>query len=157
VHGKYLYDNVCKICKNMSNELIRNKINKIMGNIMKDFIINRLKKFTIEDLMRCILGLQEIEIRVYFDLLENGEGSVLEIAERVNRDRTTVQKALRSLMNCGLVSRKKVTEKVGYKYIYNAVELDKVSDIIEELLDDWYQNVKKWLGYFRESRNKKNY
>jgi len=124
---------------------------------MKDFIINRLKKFTIEDLMRCILGLQEIEIRVYFDLLENGEGSVLEIAERVNRDRTTVQKALRSLMNCGLVSRKKVTEKVGYKYIYNAVELDKVSDIIEELLDDWYQNVKKWLGYFRESRNKKNY
>ena len=141
----------------MSNELIRNKINKIMGNIMKDFIINRLKKFTIEDLMRCILGLQEIEIRVYFDLLENGEGSVLEIAERVNRDRTTVQKALRSLMNCGLVSRKKVTEKVGYKYIYNAVELDKVSDIIEELLDDWYQNVKKWLNYFRESRNEKNY
>ncbi|ADC68873.1 transcriptional regulator, TrmB [Methanocaldococcus sp. FS406-22] len=124
---------------------------------MKDFIINRLKKFTIEDLMRCILGLQEIEIRVYFDLLENGEGSVLEIAERVNRDRTTVQKALRSLMNCGLVSRKKVTEKVGYKYIYNAVELDKVSDIIEELLDDWYQNVKKWLNYFRESRNEKNY
>jgi predicted transcriptional regulator len=124
---------------------------------MKDFIINRLKKFTIEDLMRCILGLQEIEIRVYFDLLENGEGSVLEIAERVNRDRTTVQKALRSLMNCGLVSRKKVTEKVGYKYIYNAVELDKVSNIIEELLDDWYQNVKKWLSYFRESRNKKNY
>jgi predicted transcriptional regulator len=124
---------------------------------MKDFIINRLKKFTIEDLMRCILGLQEIEIRVYFDLLENGEGSVLEIAERVNRDRTTVQKALRSLMNCGLVSRKKVTEKVGYKYIYNAVDLDKVSDIIEELLDDWYQNVKKWLNYFRESRNEKNY
>ncbi|XRP97113.1 helix-turn-helix domain-containing protein [Methanocaldococcus sp. 16A] len=125
---------------------------------MKDFIINRLKKFTIEDLMRCILGLQEIEIKVYFDLLENGEGSVLEIAERVNRDRTTVQKALRSLMNCGLVNRKKVTEKVGYKYIYNAVELDKVSDIIEELLDDWYQNVKKWLNYFRESRyNEKNY
>ncbi|AIJ04899.1 transcriptional regulator, TrmB family [Methanocaldococcus bathoardescens] len=124
---------------------------------MKDFIINRLKKFTIEDLMRCILGLQEIEIKVYFDLLENGEGSVLEIAERVNRDRTTVQKALRSLMNCGLVSRKKVTEKVGYKYIYNAVELDKVSDIIEELLDDWYQNVKKWLSYFRECRDEKNY
>ncbi|XRO77705.1 helix-turn-helix domain-containing protein [Methanocaldococcus sp. 10A] len=125
---------------------------------MKDFIINRLKKFTIEDLMRCILGLQEIEIKVYFDLLENGEGSVLEIAERVNRDRTTVQKALRSLMNCGLVNRRKVTEKVGYKYIYNAVELDKVSDIIEELLDDWYQNVKKWLNYFRECRyDEKNY
>jgi len=103
---------------------------------MKEFIINRLKKFTIEDLMRCILGLQEIEIRVYFDLLENGEGSVLEIAERVNRDRTTVQKALRSLTNCGLVDRRKVTEKVGYKYIYNAVDLDRVSDIIEELLDD---------------------
>ncbi|AAB99084.1 conserved hypothetical protein [Methanocaldococcus jannaschii DSM 2661] len=119
---------------------------------MKEFIINRLKKFTIEDLMRCILGLQEIEIRVYFDLLENGEGSVLEIAERVNRDRTTVQKALRSLMNCGLVDRRKVTEKVGYKYIYNAVDLDRVSDIIEELLDDWYQNVKKWLTYFRENR-----
>ncbi|MEO2117682.1 MAG: helix-turn-helix domain-containing protein [Methanocaldococcus sp.] len=124
---------------------------------MKEFIINRMKKFTIEDLMRCILGLQEIEIRIYFDLLENGEGSVLEIAERVNRDRTTVQKALRSLMNCGLVSRKKVTEKVGYKYIYNAVDLDNVSDIIEELLDEWYHNVKKWLGYFRESRSSKNY
>jgi len=124
---------------------------------MKEFIINRLKKFTIEDLMRCILGLQEIEIRIYFNLLENGEGSVLEIAERVNRDRTTVQKALRSLMNCGLVSRKKVTEKVGYKYIYNAVELDKVSDIIEGLLDEWYHNVKKWLSYFRECRDEKNY
>jgi len=72
--------------------------------------------------------LQEIEIRICFNLLENGKGSVLEIAERVNRDRTTVQKALRSLMNCGLVSRKNVTEKVGYKYIYNAVDLDKVSE-----------------------------
>jgi len=29
------------------------------------------------------------------------------------------------------------------------VELDKVSDIIEELLDEWYHNVKKWLSYFK--------
>ncbi|NPA63097.1 MAG: winged helix-turn-helix transcriptional regulator [Methanococci archaeon] len=120
---------------------------------MNEFVLDRLKKFTIEDLMRCILGLQEIEIRIYFDLLENGEGSVLDVAERINRDRTTVQKALRSLMNCGLVNRRKITETVGYKYVYSAVDLDKVGEIMEELLDEWYSNVKKWLNYFKESRN----
>ncbi|BAP60206.1 MAG: hypothetical protein PWP15_1300 [Methanothermococcus sp.] len=112
---------------------------------MNNLIVARMQKFTIEDLMRCILGLQEIEIRIYFELLNLEEAPVNEIAKKIGRDRTTVQKGLRSLINCGLVEREKVTETFGYKYIYRPVEFEKVKDIMEKLLDDWYMGVKEWL------------
>ncbi|AEF96584.1 helix-turn-helix domain-containing protein [Methanotorris igneus] len=112
---------------------------------MDNLIVARMQKFTIEDLMRCILGLQEIEIRIYFELLDMKEATVMEIAEKIDRDRTTVQKALRSLMNCGLVEREKVTEKSGFKYIYRPIEFKEVKVKMEELLDEWYLSVKEWL------------
>ena len=112
---------------------------------MDNLIVARMQKFTVEDLMRCILGLREIEIRIYFELLDMKEATVLELAERVGRDRTTVQKALRSLMNCGLVEREKITEKSGFKYVYKPVEFKDVKAKMEELLDDWYLSVKEWL------------
>ncbi|MCQ6254619.1 helix-turn-helix domain-containing protein [Methanocaldococcus sp.] len=115
---------------------------------MDNLIVARMQKFTIEDLMRCILGLQEIEIRIYFELLDMKEATVMEIAERVDRDRTTVQKALRSLMNCGLVEREKITEKSGFKYIYRPVEFKEVKEKMEKLLDEWYLSVKDWLKKF---------
>jgi predicted transcriptional regulator len=109
-------------------------------------IIARMQKFTVEDLMRCILGLQEIEIRIYLELTELKEASVYDIANKIGKDRTTVQKALRSLINCGLVEREKVTETVGYKYIYRPVEFEKVKELMERLLDEWYIGVKEWLN-----------
>ena len=112
---------------------------------MDNLIVARMQKFTIEDLMRCILGLQEIEIRIYFELLDMKEATVMEIAEKIDRDRTTVQKALRSLMNCGLVEREKVTEKSGFKYVYRPVEFKEVKAKMEELLDEWYLSVKEWI------------
>ncbi|WP_456372847.1 helix-turn-helix domain-containing protein [Methanocaldococcus sp.] len=115
---------------------------------MDNLIVARMQKFTIEDLMRCILGLQEIEIRIYFELLDMKEATVMEIAERVDRDRTTVQKALRSLMNCGLVEREKITEKSGFKYVYRPVEFKEVKEKMEKLLDEWYLSVKDWLKKF---------
>jgi predicted transcriptional regulator len=112
---------------------------------MDNLIVARMQKFTIEDLMRCILGLQEIEIRIYFELLDMKEATVMEIAEKIDRDRTTVQKALRSLMNCGLVEREKITEKSGFKYVYRPVEFKEVKAKMEELLDEWYLSVKEWI------------
>ncbi|CAB3288274.1 Transcriptional regulator, TrmB [Methanocaldococcus lauensis] len=112
---------------------------------MDNLIVARMQKFTVEDLMRCILGLQEIEIRIYFELLDMKEATVMEIAERVDRDRTTVQKALRSLMNCGLVEREKITEKSGFKYVYRPVVFKEVKEKMEKLLDEWYLSVKEWL------------
>ncbi|AEH06993.1 helix-turn-helix domain-containing protein [Methanothermococcus okinawensis] len=109
-------------------------------------MITRMQKFTVEDLMRCILGLQEIEIRVYLELMELNEASVYDIADKIGKDRTTVQKALRSLVNCGLVKREKVTETVGYKYMYRTVEFEKVKELMEKLLDEWYIGVKEWLS-----------
>ncbi|EHP84639.1 helix-turn-helix domain-containing protein [Methanotorris formicicus] len=102
--------------------------------------------FTLENLMCCTFGLKVFDVMVYFEILKNGPSRINKIAEKLNRDRSTVQRAVQNLMNVGLVKRKQVNIKEGgYFYIYEALPFDEVKRIIKETVSQWCEGVKKWI------------
>lgn len=97
------------------------------------------------DLLCCAFGLRNSELDVYFDLI-SGPKTVEQIAERVKRDRSTVQRVLNKLHSKGLVMRN--THKIqrgGYYYEYSAEETEVVRNQILAQLEEWYTATKSFL------------
>jgi predicted transcriptional regulator len=102
--------------------------------------------WTLDSLMACIFGIKVSDVRVYFDILKNGPSKINDIAERVSRDRSTVQRAVQNLLNAGLVKRKQVNIKDGgYYYVYEAIPFEETKKIIKATMEEWCNNMKKWV------------
>lgn len=97
------------------------------------------------DLLCCAFGLRNSELDVYFSLI-SGPKTVEQIAERISKDRSTVQRILNKLHSKGLAKRETHTiQRGGYYYEYSAEETDIVRDQILLQLEEWYQATKSFL------------
>ncbi|MFW9967666.1 MAG: helix-turn-helix domain-containing protein [Candidatus Thorarchaeota archaeon] len=97
------------------------------------------------DLLCCAFGLRNTEIDVYFSLI-SGPKTVKEIATRIDRDRSTVQRVLASLKDKGLVEMDEQTfERGGYYYVYRAISTETVRGEILARLDRWYNETRRFL------------
>ncbi len=97
------------------------------------------------DLLCCAFGLRNSELDVYFELI-SGPKTVEKIAERIKRDRSTVQRVLNKLHSKGLVMRN--THKIqrgGYYYEYSAEDTEVVRNQILTQLEEWYTATKSFL------------
>ena len=83
------------------------------------------------DVMHCFLGLRTLEIDVYFYLLK-GQATVKEVSEALGRNRSSVQRSTQNLVQRGFAHRRTRTlRKGGYEYVYEAVSLAKMKDLIK--------------------------
>ncbi|MGY5879623.1 MAG: helix-turn-helix domain-containing protein [Candidatus Thorarchaeota archaeon] len=97
------------------------------------------------DLLCCAFGLKNSELDVYFTLI-SGPKTVEQIAERIGKDRSTVQRVLNKLHTKGLAKRD--THKIqrgGYFYEYSAEKSEIVRDQILVQLEEWYRATKSFL------------
>ncbi|AEH06413.1 transcriptional regulator, TrmB [Methanothermococcus okinawensis IH1] len=107
--------------------------------------------FTLESIMCCMFGIKTFDVAVYFSLLKKGASNVNDIAELLNRDRSTVQRAVQNLVNAGLVKRKQINLKEGgYFYKYEAIPFSEVKEIIKCTMEKWCNEVKKWIDEVNE-------
>ncbi len=98
------------------------------------------------ELLCCVFGLNKNEIDTYFVLL-TGEKTVEEVAEVIDRDRTTVQRVLTSLYKKGLARREtKYFPRGGHYFVYSAVSPEQVREVILRQLDQFYQTTKRFLS-----------
>ena len=97
------------------------------------------------DLLCCAFGLRSSELDVYFSLI-SGSKTVEQIAERIGKDRSTVQRVLKTLLEKKLVLREEHhIDRGGYFYEYVAEESEVVRNQILSQLEDWYQATKSFL------------
>lgn len=97
------------------------------------------------DLMCCAFGLRDCEITIYSSLIDKPM-TVEDISSIICRDRSTTQRALKSLLDKGLIERnRKHLEKGGYFYIYKSISSDEVRKQILAQLDQWYQDTRRFL------------
>ena len=95
-------------------------------------------------IFECLFGLRPIHVQIYFFTTE-GPKTIKEIAQHVNRDRTTVVRLLQRLMKMGLVMRKE--EKLnngGIRYTYVGVSEEK----LKQQLKDVVREVEKAINEF---------
>jgi predicted transcriptional regulator len=114
------------------------------------------QKVEASDVMHCFLGLRTLEIDVYFSLLK-GQATVKETSEALGRNRSTIQRAIQNLVQRGFAYRRTRTlRKGGYVYIYEAVSLSTLKDLIKDALDSFYKQIVTFLDqYWAESAKKR--
>ncbi|MFX1540756.1 MAG: helix-turn-helix domain-containing protein [Promethearchaeota archaeon] len=103
------------------------------------------QKVEASDVMHCFLGLRNLEIDVYFYLLK-GQATVKDVAEALGRNRSTIQRAIQNLVQRGFAHRRTRTlRKGGYVYVYEAVNLATLKELIKKALDSFYQQIVDFL------------
>jgi len=98
-----------------------------------------------QELIRCLLGLKDIDMKAYRKLLDHEKGVTAdEMGDLLDRERSTAYRSLQRLVGCGLAKKETRTIKEGgYFYIYKAVTPHNVKEIAEECLDDWYEELRE--------------
>ncbi|MDI9611253.1 MAG: helix-turn-helix domain-containing protein [Archaeoglobaceae archaeon] len=97
-------------------------------------------------IFECFFGLNSEDVRVYFALLQGIE-RIEELGSALGKKESSIYKSLQKLLIAGLAYREKKTiPGGGYYFIYRAVPKEVVAKEIENLLDEFYEKVKKLLG-----------
>ena len=104
------------------------------------------------DVFRCLFNIGDNEIEIYRMLL-NGGKKVDEIGKIVGRDRSTVQRCLKKLIDCKMVRREKriIKNGGGYYYIYISVPPEELKGFLNECVDEWQEEMKKAIENLEKS------
>lgn len=80
-----------------------------------------------------------------FEELRDQQLTVQELASRVDRNRSTVQRALQEMLDKDLIMREGKTDKTVY-YVYTTLPMDELKQIASQALDRWHNEVQERLG-----------
>ena len=84
-------------------------------------------------------------------LIESGEPLTIdEIAEKVDRERSTVYRAVQRLLQTGFVQKEQVNyDQGGYYHVFRPTDPEVVADEMQRMLNDWYAKMGQLIGEFR--------
>ncbi|MFC7132110.1 MULTISPECIES: helix-turn-helix domain-containing protein [Salinibaculum] len=105
-----------------------------------------------EGLLECFHGLTELDRAVFETLVTSEEPmTVDEVAEQVDRERSTAYRAVKRLEEAGFLEREQRTyEGGGYYHVFRPADPDVVADEMQRMLNDWYAQMGQLIGEFRE-------
>lgn len=96
-----------------------------------------------QDIMFEVFDLNDLQQEVFHEL-EDRQLTVKEVANKVDRNRSTVQRALQDMLDKDLLMREGKTDKTVY-YVYTTLPFDQLKRITLETLDEWHGQVKEKL------------
>jgi len=104
-----------------------------------------------EGLLSCLHGLKPLDEECFRTLAHSDEPlTVDEVAERVDRERSTAYRSIKRLLDTGLVRQAQVNyDQGGYYHVYQPADPDEVADDMQRLLNDWYAQIGQLIGEFR--------
>ncbi|MCK4730492.1 MAG: winged helix-turn-helix transcriptional regulator [Candidatus Aenigmarchaeota archaeon] len=105
------------------------------------------KKIKQEEFIRCSFNLNKTEYNILMFLLKkNQKCSVIQMAEAMNLERTTVQKAIKSLLSKKLVRKwKRNLAKGGCLYLYIVIDKEDIKKNMRDIIYRWYQEIEKQI------------
>ena len=120
-----------------------------MANSMSEYLRQDME---CEGLLECIHGLTGLDRQVFEALTVSHEAlTVDEVADRVDRERSTAYRSIQRLQGAGFVQKEQVNyEQGGYYHVYSPADPDEVADDMQRMLNDWYAKIGQLIGEFRE-------
>jgi predicted transcriptional regulator len=104
-----------------------------------------------EEVMVCVFDIQDHESRTYLALREKSECTVAELADRLDRDRSNVNRSLATLRQKGLAQRgRRLLDGGGHVYQYTATPLPEAKTLMHDTLDEWAAYVHSRIDTFGE-------
>ncbi|MFW6002884.1 MAG: helix-turn-helix domain-containing protein [Halanaeroarchaeum sp.] len=105
-----------------------------------------------DDLLECLYELNDLD-RECFRLLSEADErlTIDEIAERVDRERSTAYRSIQRLLDAGLVQKEQINyDQGGYYHVYTISNPVSIADTMQGQLNDWYAQIGYLIGRFRE-------
>jgi len=104
------------------------------------------KKVSLKDLIQCNYNLNDSEYAIFSQLIKSKRGlSVKELVEKVEKDRTTVQKILTKLLNRNLLMKRQMNLDRGFMFVYFSKNRDEIISEIEVNVENYFQTIKENL------------
>ena len=104
---------------------------------------------TCRDIVKCMYGLSDFELAVYRRLAKQGSLRADDLAPSLKKDRSTVYRALQSLVTAGLAFREtKTIDRGGYYHVYSAVPPKQLREKLHRCADDWFENMNSAIEEF---------
>ncbi len=102
------------------------------------------KIIKIEDIIRCSFDINKTQYQILMLLSRSKRAmTISEIASKLKKDRTTVQKAVKVLFSKHLVIRRQLNlDNGGYIYYYTINDRDKLKERIIHLINEWAESAK---------------
>jgi predicted transcriptional regulator len=107
------------------------------------------KRFPIDQVLRCSFGLTAPEFAILKTLLSKGELSVEEVATLLGKDRTTIQRAMKSIVAKGLVKRRQYNlDTGGYQYHYLPEDKEQIKQRIQSHFQKFTEMVRDEIEHW---------
>lgn len=118
---------------------------------MEELMIDDEPEF--QHVLECVFDVQEHESRTYLALLDAPGSTVAELAEDLERDRSNINRSLRTLVEKGLAEReRRLLDAGGYVYQYTAVPLPEARERMHEAVEEWSAQVHERIDEFGSAR-----
>ena len=105
-----------------------------------------------EGLLECIHGLKGLDREIFQVLTDRSEPlTVDEIADEVDRERSTAYRSVQRLLQSGFVQKDQINyDQGGYYHVFRPTDPDEIADDMQRMLNDWYAKMGQMIGEFRE-------
>jgi len=120
-----------------------------MANSMNEMLRQDME---CEGLLECFHDLKELDKEI-FQLLSDYEEplTVDEIADEVDRERTTAYRSVQRLLQTGFIQKEQVNyEQGGYYHVYRPRDGEEVAQEMQRTLNEWYAQMGQLIGEFGE-------
>ncbi len=103
-----------------------------------------------EGLLECFHGLKQLDRDCFEALVDASEPlTVDEIADRVDRERSTAYRAVQRLLQTGFIQKEQVNyDQGGYYHVYYPTDPSKIADDMQRILNDWYAKMGQLIQQF---------
>ncbi|MFT4884516.1 MAG: putative transcriptional regulator [Natronomonas sp.] len=103
-----------------------------------------------EGLLECFHGLKQLDKEIFQELVQTEEPLTIdEIAERVDRERSTAYRAVQRLLQAGFIQKEQVNyDQGGYYHVYKPTDPSNIADNMQRLLNDWYAKMGQLIQEF---------
>ncbi|MDG6225550.1 MAG: helix-turn-helix domain-containing protein [Candidatus Thermoplasmatota archaeon] len=107
---------------------------------------SRKIRMSTDEMMEFFFHIKGEDLCIYRDLLKSGPATAKELGGRMGKDRGPVYSGVTSLVRTGLVRKTVKKRKAGgLYYVYDAMEPEKVHDLLCERIKDWQNSIESSL------------
>ncbi len=105
-----------------------------------------------EGLLECFHGLKQLDKQVFQELVRTEAPLTIdEIADEVDRERSTAYRAVQRLLQAGFIQKEQVNyDQGGYYHVYRPTDPEKVADDMQRMLNDWYAKMGQLIQEFED-------
>lgn len=109
------------------------------------------KKITLKDLVQCNYNLNESEYLIFAELIKSRKGlSVKELVEKVEKDRTTIQKILTKLLKRDLLMKRQINLDRGFMFVYFSKNKEEIVKEIEANVSSYFEKIRESLDKWKK-------